>query len=70
MDAPIVLSPKSGDKITEETPTLIGVAEPLAQVEITLDGQDKFLVTADVDGAWQFKLSTDFALKDGAHSFT
>lgn len=67
--APIVLSLKSGDSIAEETPVLIGVSEPLSQIEITLDGKNKFIAAANADGAWQFKLPADFALKEGAHSF-
>lgn len=67
--APTVLSPKDGDKITEELPVLTGVTEPLAQVEITLDGVNKFIETANIDGAWQFKVASDFALTDGEHSF-
>lgn len=68
-NAPIVLSPKGGDRITEDAPVLIGVAEPLSRLEIILDGKNKFTTTVDIDGAWRFKLPTDFSLKDGAHSF-
>jgi hypothetical protein len=67
--APIVLSPKNGDRIVEDTPILVGVADPLSQIEITLDILNKFIITADINGAWQFKLPTDFALKNGFHSF-
>ncbi|MFA6145960.1 MAG: hypothetical protein WC697_01335 [Patescibacteria group bacterium] len=67
--APIVLSPKNEDRITNSTPNLVGVAESLSQIEITLDEKNKFTTTANTDGAWQFKIPTDFALKDGAHLF-
>lgn len=68
-DPPILLSPKNGEEITESTPLLVGVAEPLSKVFITLDGINTFDVTVDDKGAWQFKIPTDFILKDGDHTF-
>jgi hypothetical protein len=69
-ETPIILSPRPGDNITEAQPVLIGVALPLSQLEITLDGKDKFTVSVDVNGAWRFSLPSDFALSDGQHTFT
>ncbi|MDD4901449.1 MAG: hypothetical protein PHS62_05140, partial [Patescibacteria group bacterium] len=63
--APIVLSPESGGTITQAAPVLIGVADPQSLIEIILDGKNKFTAVADMDGAWQFKLASDYALKVG-----
>lgn len=68
-ETPIILSPRPGDNITDSQPTLVGVAISLSKIEITLDGINKFTVSADVNGTWRFGVPSDFALQDGAHTF-
>jgi len=70
LSAPIILSPSNNESVTETTPTLVGVATPLAQVEITLDNRNKFIAQTNIDGAWQFRLPSSFALRNGTHTFT
>lgn len=68
-EAPVILSPQNESRITNGAPTFIGVVGLLNKVEILLDGQNIAEVESDQDGAWQFKLPTDLALKDGNHTF-
>lgn len=67
--APIILSPQNNSQVIDETPTLIGVTDPFAQIEIIFDDKKQFITNADSDGAWQFKLPSDFALQNGSHKF-
>ncbi|MFA6594378.1 MAG: hypothetical protein WCT16_03950 [Candidatus Buchananbacteria bacterium] len=68
--APIILSPTDNSAVTEITPTITGVADPLNEVIITLDGRSGFTVTADSSGAWNFKLPSASALVDGRHTIS
>lgn len=68
-EKPIVLSPRDGEIISSANPTLIGVAEALATVEINIDNLSTQKVVADVDGAWRFTVPSDLALADGRHNF-
>ncbi|MFA5125026.1 MAG: Ig-like domain-containing protein [Patescibacteria group bacterium] len=68
--APIILNPINNSAIAEATPTITGVTEPLGEVLIALDGRSRFTVTADLSGAWNFKLPSASALVDGRHTIS
>ncbi|OGL93119.1 hypothetical protein A3H11_03865 [Candidatus Uhrbacteria bacterium RIFCSPLOWO2_12_FULL_47_10] len=68
--SPILLSHHDGDRVTEETITLLGVTESFAKVEITFDGETPFEVSADENGGWTFILPNTFALEIGTHEIT
>ena len=63
--APVVTSPKDG-ATTDSKPLILGTAEPLSVVSITIDGAVVGTVTADANGSFSFALST--ALADGTHT--
>jgi len=67
--APIILSPRNNDSVTTANPVLIGVAESLATVQITLDNLAPITVTADAFGAWRFGVPSDLSLANGTHAF-
>lgn len=67
--SPLVFNPTPDAVVTEATPTLIGGTESGTKVNITLDGKNQFAAEADVNGAWQFALPSQFALLNGRHSF-
>lgn len=65
--AAIILVPDNNSQVTSQTPEIIGVAESLARLTITIDGNQSFLITADVNGGWRFNLPSSAALIDGEH---
>jgi hypothetical protein len=67
-EALIVLSPQNNSQITDANPILIGVSSPSAKIDINLDQRRIFTVTANNDGAWQFKIPSDFSLENGSHT--
>ncbi len=69
ISAPIVLTPQNDARITAATPSIVGVASPLATVELVLDAGNTFTVTADTNGGWQFQVPSSFALSNGSHTF-
>ena len=68
-ELPIILNPTEQELITDETPELIGVAEPLSTVIIMIDGDESFETTAGLDGAWNFVLPSEASLEEGGHNF-
>jgi len=67
-EAPVI-SNQNNAEITSITPIVLGTAEALASVEITVDDANTFEVSADALGNWLHLLSNLFALDIGAHTF-
>jgi hypothetical protein len=66
---PIILSPKNNATISDQTPQIIGVADPNNQIIIKVD-DNEFIINSDNDGAWSFILPNTFALTDGEHTIS
>ncbi|MFA6322599.1 MAG: Ig-like domain-containing protein, partial [Candidatus Buchananbacteria bacterium] len=67
--APLIISPKTEENVTDTNPTIFGVSIPFATINIILDSGQKFTASADGLGAWNFKLPTTLALSNGQHNF-
>ncbi|MBI5221566.1 MAG: hypothetical protein HY979_02060, partial [Candidatus Magasanikbacteria bacterium] len=65
--APLILSPQEGLTV-EKMLEIVGLSEPLAQVEIVLDKKDTFTVSANLDGNWNLNIPNVDALKTGRHN--
>ncbi len=65
---PVLQQPLDGAHITTGTPTLTGVAEPLSEVTVRIDGEVLCVVTADVTG--HFSCDVGQRLLDGPHTVT
>ncbi|MFZ2310769.1 MAG: hypothetical protein WAW11_04485 [Patescibacteria group bacterium] len=63
---PIILSPRNNETINDQTPQIVGVADPNNQIIIKIDDTE-FIINSDNDGAWSFILPSTFALTDGEH---
>ncbi|MCC6810179.1 MAG: Ig-like domain repeat protein [Deltaproteobacteria bacterium] len=64
-NVPAITSPIDGDVIGTPTPVIEGTADPLASVEIDVDGMTVATVTADAFGAFSYASTT---LSLGAHT--
>jgi uncharacterized repeat protein (TIGR01451 family) len=65
--APQILTPPSPTQTNDSTPTLTGVAEPLARVNFFVGSTPAGFTTADASGNWTMTLAV---LADGTHSVT
>ncbi|PWG77856.1 Ig-like domain-containing protein, partial [Pararcticibacter amylolyticus] len=61
-------APGNGGHVNTTTPTIKGVTEPNATVEILVDGVKVGEVKADGDGKWEYTF--DPALTEGEHEIT
>jgi hypothetical protein len=66
---PIIISPINNTNITESTPIITGVAQPLTTLEIILDNKNTFISQIADDGSWQFVVPSTLSLSNGRHSF-
>jgi MYXO-CTERM domain-containing protein len=69
-DPTSITSPADGARSADATPTISGVAEAGAQVEVSVDGAVVATVVAGDDGAWSYTLSDDEALAEGEHTLS
>ncbi|MDO8668758.1 MAG: Ig-like domain-containing protein [Candidatus Buchananbacteria bacterium] len=67
--APIVLVPDNNSEVSDATPQIIGVSEPLAAITVLIDNTTSLTTLADNNGAWNLILPSASALTDGSHSF-
>jgi hypothetical protein len=67
---PLIISPIDKSNISEETPTIVGISEASAIINIILDEINNFQTTADEAGVWNFILPSNFALKEGTHQLS
>lgn len=66
---PVILTPKTDEKFSDQQPLFIGKAPPGADVEITIESDPiTITVQADTSGAWQFR--PDTKLTPGVHKIT
>ncbi|MCB0345156.1 MAG: SBBP repeat-containing protein [Bdellovibrionales bacterium] len=65
---PVITSPLNQSATNNPTPTIVGTAEPLANVEVFEGSNSLGSTAADGAGAWSFVVPT--ALADGPYSFT
>ncbi|MBT3949162.1 hypothetical protein HOF40_03680, partial [Candidatus Parcubacteria bacterium] len=68
-DAPIILYPTIDEVIGDQTPELIGVSEPFADISILVDGINLFETISDSYGSWSFIVPSEASLDEGDHEF-
>ncbi|WP_461472475.1 Ig-like domain-containing protein [Microbacterium sp. HJ5] len=64
--APVITSPADGSRTNDTTPSIVGTAEPLSEVEVFIDGVSVGTTPADGDGDWVLPLTTPLA--EGPHT--
>lgn len=64
---PQILTPPSGTRTNDSTPTVTGLAEPLARVDLFVDGVLGGTATADASGNWTITLGV---LAEGTRTLT
>lgn len=62
---PVITAPADGSSTNDTTPTVVGTAEPGADVAVSIDGAAVGTVTADEDGNWSLELTEP--LGEGEH---
>jgi len=67
-DAPHISSPTNNETVSERTPIIFGVSEPLADIEVTLDTGKIFHVSADAGGNWILIVPSDTVFPLGSHT--
>lgn len=55
---PLLLSPAAGEVLTTRQPVLLGLAEPVSEVTVMVDGAEVARILADRQGQWAFQVTT------------